>query len=743
VRSSPPKVFISYSRADEAWKNRLVRQLQVLALENVLEARDDCRIAAGEDWHSAIKAAMEQAQVAVFLVSANFLTSEFTRDQEVPRILKKRGAGLRVVPIIVDTCPWQRVRWLASIQGRPRDGQALALMKRARAEVALSNIAQEIADLLTDEESKAERIVVDAPSMSLGKVSNDHVPILVVTALPVEFKEVCAHLHDRRELTHPNGTVYELGTYEGRLVAVVEVGMGNAEAAAETERAISYFNPEVALFVGVAGGLKDVSIGDVVASTKVYGYESVRDGDMYRPRPSIELSSYTLEQRARAEARKEEWISSLGDPVPDPAPRALVGPIAAGEKLVAARESETAQFLRNQYGDALAVEMEGRGFLAAARRTHNVKAIVIRGISDLLDGKSTADASGSQLRAARHASAFAFAIVRRLLHDGDEKHGDELEYGGGKSVTAKARHACFYGLPPAVHFPFLGRNADIEQLHSALKAQHNEASPLHVAIFSSGGVGKTRMALEYAYLFSEYYTGGIFWAVVRDREPLAIWAEFGRQLAFEEIQLDTQAALMLFQYMTETAEPTLVVLDDVAGDDPRRFAQSLNISGASYPCLPTSAHVRVLITTRFSQVAGARSRQVSRLGTDAAVELLRLRAGRRAKELDAEVGLADIDLDGHPLALSLAGSYLRRVTSLSIAAYRERLREKGLTTELEIAGTHVRNEIPDHNSSIRATYRLSHELLDPDDHIDAIAIKLLDLVAFLAPGVELDAELDS
>jgi len=147
-----PNVFISYSHVDESWKNRLVKQLRVLALEGVLEVWDDRRIAVGDDWRPAIEDAMEQAWVAVFLISADFLTSKFIREEEVPRILERRGAGLRVVPVIVNSCPWQHVPWLASIQGRPRDGQVLALMKRAKADAALSAIAVEIADLLRGEE---------------------------------------------------------------------------------------------------------------------------------------------------------------------------------------------------------------------------------------------------------------------------------------------------------------------------------------------------------------------------------------------------------------------------------------------------------------------------------------------------------------------------------------------------------------------------------------------------------------
>ena len=243
---------------------------------------------------------------------------------------------------------------------------------------------------------------------------------VIVTAIPDEFRAVSSFLTAITRVKHPNGTIYRQGIFDqggqGWKIIVCEIGAGNSGAALESERAVAFFKPKVLAFVGIAGGLKDVHIGDVVAATKVYGYEAGKAKEQFQTRPDVFRSSYELEQEARAAAREGTWIARSRHKS-ERIPRALVGPIAAGEKVVASTNSEVWQFIQSSYGDALAVEMEGLGTLKAAHANQPVKAIVVRGISDLIDEKAEADASGSQEVAADRASAFLFEMLANMNPD--------------------------------------------------------------------------------------------------------------------------------------------------------------------------------------------------------------------------------------------------------------------------------------------------------------------------------------
>jgi hypothetical protein len=144
-----PSIFISYSHKDEVWKDRLVGQLKVLELEGAISVWEDRQIETGSDWYGEIEQALNRASLAILLISSDFLTSNFIRSEEVPRLLERRGKeGMRLFPIIVRPCPWARVGWLSKIQVRPKNGKPLASMSDYEAEDTLANIAMEIEEML-------------------------------------------------------------------------------------------------------------------------------------------------------------------------------------------------------------------------------------------------------------------------------------------------------------------------------------------------------------------------------------------------------------------------------------------------------------------------------------------------------------------------------------------------------------------------------------------------------------------
>lgn len=266
--------------------------------------------------------------------------------------------------------------------------------------------------------------------MKTTDIININRKAVIITAIPIEYCAVREHLTDIVEVKHPKGTIYELGNFvcsdsTSWAVAIVEIGPGNSGTAMETERAIDFFHPSVAIFVGVAGGIKDVNLGDVVVATKVYGYESGKVKGRFLQRPDVGESSYSLIQRARAEAKKEEWLNRIKNKIALE-PKVCIGPIAAGEKVVSSTRSNLYRFLCNQYNDAIAVEMEGRGFLKAIHANQEVNALIIRGISDLLEKKAEADRDGYQKLASQAASAFAFEVLNRFMSACEKKTGQYI-----------------------------------------------------------------------------------------------------------------------------------------------------------------------------------------------------------------------------------------------------------------------------------------------------------------------------
>ncbi|MCX4813939.1 5'-methylthioadenosine/S-adenosylhomocysteine nucleosidase [Streptomyces sp. NBC_01239] len=275
--------------------------------------------------------------------------------------------------------------------------------------------------------------------------------VLVLTALPLEYDAVRAQVEQREERVHPDGTRVERGQLPGTRwhVALSELGVGADRAAALTSQLINWLHPQAVLFVGVAGSLKDdIGIGDVVVGTQVYeihGGKQTPEGFLVRPKALP--GSHALEQAARSAVRD----------MPDV--QAHFVPMATGDVVLTDAKSEIAQFIRSNYNDAGAIEMEGFGALQAAHLNGQLNALVVRGISDRADdGKSNADASGSQQRAAKQAALVTFALLRKHRPREGSADSEEEPHRGGGGATYGGDHIDFRG--GTFHGPVIGKRVD-------------------------------------------------------------------------------------------------------------------------------------------------------------------------------------------------------------------------------------------------------------------------------------------
>jgi hypothetical protein len=99
-------VFISYSHKDAEWLAKLKMFLRPLEDQGMLRVWDDGEIRPGSLWLDEIRQSLESARVAVFLITQNFLNSEFIREKELPTLLKNaqdRGCTVFWIAISAST----------------------------------------------------------------------------------------------------------------------------------------------------------------------------------------------------------------------------------------------------------------------------------------------------------------------------------------------------------------------------------------------------------------------------------------------------------------------------------------------------------------------------------------------------------------------------------------------------------------------------------------------------------------
>jgi hypothetical protein len=133
-------VFVSYSHKDRAFFERLMVHLRPLA--KLIDVWADTRISAGDDWQREVQRGLGRATIAILLVSADFLASDFIINNELPTILEAaRRRGTRILPIIVGPSRFSRDSELGRFQAMNSPTRPLLSMTEAERESVYDEVA--------------------------------------------------------------------------------------------------------------------------------------------------------------------------------------------------------------------------------------------------------------------------------------------------------------------------------------------------------------------------------------------------------------------------------------------------------------------------------------------------------------------------------------------------------------------------------------------------------------------------
>lgn len=148
-----PTIFISYSHKDEAWKDRLRPHLKMLEQAGLdIVIWDDRSIDGGAAWYNEIKQAMDEAVVAICLISADYLASDFCIKEEIPYLLKRREhEGMVLLPLLVHHCEWTIFEWLKDTQILPRDDKSIAEDFKGSEERIFRDVTKLIVDIVVNQ----------------------------------------------------------------------------------------------------------------------------------------------------------------------------------------------------------------------------------------------------------------------------------------------------------------------------------------------------------------------------------------------------------------------------------------------------------------------------------------------------------------------------------------------------------------------------------------------------------------
>ncbi len=274
----------------------------------------------------------------------------------------------------------------------------------------------------------------------------------------------------------------------------------------------------------------------------------------------------------------------------------------------------------------------------------------------------------------------------------------------GELNVGPQRFASLRSLPERLAERFAGRETELAELHASLQGGGELAVHQERGLSAQGGVGKTALAVEYAWRHLDDYPGGCYFVSAETNQPEAALSELAVPLGIEPLPNVPQTAQLVKTKLEGSDKPSLLIIDNVHNAE--SWTKWL-------PHLPGPPCLR-LITTRAEHMGQVSMQQLGRLSTEECRQVL---GNYRRDALDEANRQAVEDiaewLDGWAVAVALVGAYMHVTDSATWPDYWQHLQSKQLASLRDI-----------HNTAHphRGEY---------DQHVDAL---LGDLLAVLKPA---------
>lgn len=323
--------------------------------------------------------------------------------------------------------------------------------------------------------------------------------ILILTVSAVEFNAVCAHLQNlsRQPLYGPGSKRLnfrvKVGVFDGHMVVVVcSLGGGDHKISAAMAPALLQFNPSLAMFVGVGGGVaKTTTLGGVVVGDYVADYSKTKeelDGQTSHfvkggpVNPSIVALAHEVQEDA-------QWMKRIMKPQIESkeelSHQLSIGKVVSSNTMITSDKGRTSQLIAIAGPDTLAVDMESGACYCLASE-YEIPFVPIRGISDIRTDKSDETDKYRQPWAAAHASAVAFELIYRYITEHTDQRalqGASTTQGltaGSSSTGAEAKQPC-QAYAPAHGSIMNNKRSESKQEGEQAKAPNLDEAPLPVS----------------------------------------------------------------------------------------------------------------------------------------------------------------------------------------------------------------------------------------------------------------------